>query len=60
MNECSVNNGGCSDGCTNTPGSYICTCQTNLGYFLGPDGHGCIGQYGEREGGGGMCVQVFQ
>jgi hypothetical protein len=28
--ECLVNNGGCSDTCNNTPGSYHCTCPEGL------------------------------
>jgi len=39
--ECAVNNGGCSlyAYCTNTPGSFICTC---LGGYTG-DGFTCSG-----------------
>nr|BAA82606.1 sALK-6 [Ephydatia fluviatilis] len=42
INECSLNNGGCANGCVNTPGSHTCTCQNELGYFLSSDGHSCI------------------
>lgn len=31
-NECAVNNGGCSQLCTDTPGSYYCHCHP--GYRL--------------------------
>ncbi len=39
--ECSANNGGCSDNCVNTVGSFSCTCPT--GYQLDIDGRTCIG-----------------
>ena len=42
MNECSTNNGGCSDNCTNTLGSYSCSC-TVTGYTLSDDKHNCTG-----------------
>uniref|UniRef100_UPI00358F765B transmembrane cell adhesion receptor mua-3-like isoform X8 n=1 Tax=Myxine glutinosa TaxID=7769 RepID=UPI00358F765B len=32
INECSFNNGGCSQDCRNIPGSYYCSCQS--GYEL--------------------------
>ena len=42
INECSTNNGGCSDNCTNTLGSYLCSC-TVTGYTLNDDKHNCTG-----------------
>ena len=42
INECSTNNGGCSDSCTNTLGSYSCSC-TVTGYTLSDDKHNCTG-----------------
>ena len=36
-----MNNGGCAQLCTNTPGSYQCNC--NNGYTLNLDGHNCSG-----------------
>ena len=36
-----MNNGGCAQLCTNTPGSYQCSC--NNGYTLNLDGHNCSG-----------------
>ena len=40
-NECALNMDGCAHVCTNTIGSYYCSCIT--GYSLGDDGHGCTG-----------------
>ena len=34
VNECLINNGGCDHICTNTPGSFECSCDTS--YILGP------------------------
>lgn len=42
-NECTVNNGNCSQLCTNTNGSYICSCE--LGYFLDVNNHSCNGRF---------------
>ena len=42
INECANNNGGCSDGCNNTEGSYYCTCSS--GYELSGDNVTCIGE----------------
>ena len=42
QNECATaNNGGCSQLCTNTNGSYECSCV--LGYELDADGFSCNG-----------------
>jgi len=43
INECHINNGNCEYNCTNTPGSYYCTCNT--GYQLHFDKHNCTGMY---------------
>lgn len=39
LNECDTNNGGCEDTCTNTDGSYQCSCRT--GYRLASDKQAC-------------------
>ena len=42
-NECEENPNICGRGrCTNTEGSYRCTCDT--GYELSPDGTTCVGR----------------
>ena len=44
MDECAANSGLCdatNGGCTNTVGSYTCTC--NAGYVLNGDGSACDG-----------------
>ena len=43
VNECNVANGGCSHHCTNTDGSYQCSCRA--GYTLHSNGHRCTGMY---------------
>ena len=43
IDECSSNNGGCAQVCTNTPGSYTCGCDS--GYELDGDGFSCNGTY---------------
>ena len=37
--ECEDNNGGCSQECKNTHGSYYCGCED--GYYLDNDRHTC-------------------
>ena len=43
INECIDDNGGCSDSCTNTIGSYYCSC--NSGYTMNTDKHNCTGMF---------------
>ena len=43
INECSVNNGGCSGVCRDFPGGYLCECAA--GYHHPPDQAGCVGMY---------------
>ena len=47
VDECDVNNGGCSPDayCTNTPGSFTCTC---IGGYFG-DGLNCEGKDASSE-----------
>nr|XP_026693868.1 fibrillin-3 isoform X4 [Ciona intestinalis] len=40
VNECNTNNGGCSDTCVNTAGSFHCACQD--GFILSDDLSTCI------------------
>ncbi|KAI8508916.1 hypothetical protein Bbelb_127640 [Branchiostoma belcheri] len=40
VNECLTNNGQCDHRCTNTRGSFTCSCDTN--FLLGPDMRTCI------------------
>ena len=41
INECNEEIDDCAQNCTNTNGSYTCSCNT--GYRLGSDGHSCFG-----------------
>ena len=41
VDECETNNGGCDQVCTNTDGSFFCSCDE--GYVLTPDGFNCSG-----------------
>ena len=41
--ECDEDNGGCEQICTNTEGSYECSCRN--GYVLDGNGHNCSGTY---------------
>ena len=40
INECSTGNGGCDHVCTNSAGSFECSC--NSGYNLAADGTTCV------------------
>jgi len=42
VDECSMDNGGCDQNCTNIIGSFQCSCQP--GYDLADDGLRCIGR----------------
>ena len=43
VDECSTNNGGCDHVCTNTVGSFNCSC--NDSFSLNTDGATCDGQF---------------
>ena len=42
VDECNTANGGCEHSCTNTIGSFICSCDT--GYQLDENGLNCSGK----------------
>ena len=42
VNECQTSNGGCEQVCTNTVGSFECSC--NPGFNVSSDGANCIGK----------------
>ena len=44
VNECSLMNGGCEDGCENTIGSFFCTCPS-FGQGFKANGSECIGKF---------------
>ncbi|KAI8507036.1 hypothetical protein Bbelb_154750, partial [Branchiostoma belcheri] len=54
INECSVVNGGCDHVCTNTMGTFHCSCVT--GYTLDADGYSCS-DINECNFGNGGCQQ---
>ncbi|XP_035689613.1 matrilin-2-like [Branchiostoma floridae] len=56
-NECSSNNGGCDQTCTNTRGSYTCSCRQ--GFVLDSDGRGCS-DHDECAAGDHGCQQQCQ
>ena len=41
IDECSTYSGTCDHTCTNTIGTYICSCDS--GYILYNNGHNCTG-----------------
>ena len=43
VDECATNNGGCSQQCIDTSGSFTCDCDE--GYALNVDGSSCDGKY---------------
>ena len=54
INECSLDDGGCSQGCANTRGSYTCICKP--GYQLGTDDKTC---YSETKFNANSIFQLF-
>ena len=55
IDECATNNGGCTQTCTNTAGSYTCGC--NPGYALAGDGVSCV-DVDECATANGGCAQT--
>ena len=43
MDECDTDNGGCNQTCTNTQGSFECSC--GVGYVLADDDLNCDGKF---------------
>ena len=43
IDECLSDSGGCEHNCTNTEGSFLCSCSQ--GYSLADDGFQCIGEF---------------
>jgi len=43
VNECITDNGNCEQNCTNTIGSFYCSCWT--GYRLDENGKNCTGKF---------------
>ena len=41
IDECSIYSGTCDHTCTNTIGTYICSCDS--GYIIHDNGHNCTG-----------------
>jgi len=55
VNECSQENGGCSQICYNQPGSFQCACHG--GYMLSPDSRTCLGE--PDPGPPRLCASLF-
>ena len=47
IDECSLGTDRCSQSCTNTIGSYTCSCNT--GYTLNSDGYTCDGKITKKD-----------
>ena len=41
VDECDMGNGGCAQNCSNTNGSFVCSC--GVGYVLADDDLDCLG-----------------
>ena len=48
VNECATDNGGCAHICTDTEGSFTCSC--NSGFELASNGLSCNGEEGSEGG----------
>lgn len=47
INECALDNGGCSEMCENTNGSFFCACEGDE-RSLAADGKSCVGEAWRR------------
>ncbi len=54
INECNIINGGCEQVCTNTDGSFVCSC--NSGFVLADDLANCNGEIKNLHN---ICVQLL-
>lgn len=61
VNECAVNNGGCSQICSNSIGSFSCSCRT--GFQNAPDGRTCVDvdecSSGSNPCTSGLCINTY-
>ena len=53
IDECQLDNGGCSHSCINLPGIYKCECKD--GYSLSVDAHTCYGTTITI-----ICIQIYR
>lgn len=44
IDECARNTSGCEDVCTDTDGSFLCSCPNRAGFRLASDGLTCAGK----------------
>ena len=54
INECQTDNGGCSQTCENTNGSYHCSCSE--GYQLTDNGYTCDGNVYNNT----LCITLWE
>lgn len=57
IDECTIMNGGCETHCTNSEGSYECSCSE--GYALMPDLRTCAGMKPQDADGTALCHYVM-
>ena len=58
VNECQTSNGGCEQVCTNTIGSFECSC--NRGFSLSSDGVNCNGKKAKLNVCNNPCCSNFR
>ena len=56
IDECEEDNDGCAQTCTDTEGSYNCSCGP--GYTLASDDHGCDGECVELDVNSGLSMHM--